>query len=96
LFPIQTRVSDRSHLVRFDVTILFEDAGSRLENNMDTPRESNRGLPHAKETSPNTPDPGHSPNTPDTGHSSNTPNPGHTEGVEPGTSACEGNQSEHP
>jgi hypothetical protein len=57
LFPIQTRVSDRSHLVTFDATILFEDAGPRPENNKDTPRKSNRGPPHAKETSPNTPDP---------------------------------------
>jgi hypothetical protein len=54
---IQTRVSDRSHLVTFDATILFEDAGSRPENNKDTPRESNRGPPQAKETNPNTPDP---------------------------------------
>jgi hypothetical protein len=58
LFPIKTQVSDRSHLVTFDATILFEDAGPRPENNKDTPRESNRRPPHAKETSPKiTPDP---------------------------------------
>jgi hypothetical protein len=43
--------------VAFDATILFEDAGSRPENKMGTPRESNRGPPHAKETNPSTPDP---------------------------------------
>jgi hypothetical protein len=58
LIPIQTRVSDRSHLVTSDATILSEDAGSRPEYNKDTPRESNRRPPHAKETSPNiSPDP---------------------------------------
>jgi hypothetical protein len=55
LFPIQTRVSDRSHLVAFDATILFQDAGSRPENNKDTPRESSRRPSNAKETSPNNP-----------------------------------------
>jgi hypothetical protein len=58
LFPIQTRVSDRSHLVTFDVTILFWDAGPRPENNMDTTGKFNRRPPHAKETSPKiTPNP---------------------------------------
>jgi hypothetical protein len=53
LIPIQTWVSDRSHLVSFDATILFRNAGPRPENNKDTPGESNRRPPHAKETSPN-------------------------------------------
>jgi hypothetical protein len=43
--------------ITFDATILFEDAGSRPENNKDTPSESNWGPPQAKETNPNTPDP---------------------------------------
>jgi hypothetical protein len=58
LFPIQTRVSDRSHLVTFDATIFFWNAGPRPENNKVTPGESNRRPSHVKETSPNiTPDP---------------------------------------
>jgi hypothetical protein len=36
LFPIQTRVSDRSLLVAFDATIFFSNAGPRPENNKDT------------------------------------------------------------
>jgi hypothetical protein len=46
-----------SHLVTFDATLLFEDAEFCPENNKNTPREYNRGPPHAKETTPNTPDP---------------------------------------
>jgi hypothetical protein len=57
LFPIQTRVSDRSHLVTLNADILFQDAGSRPENNKDTPRESNRRPLNAKGTSPNNPRP---------------------------------------
>jgi hypothetical protein len=37
LFPIQTRVSDRSHLVTSDATMIFPDARSRPENSKDTP-----------------------------------------------------------
>jgi hypothetical protein len=53
LFPIQTRVSDRSHLVTFDATISFEDVGPRPEHNNNKPRKANRRPPRAKKTSPN-------------------------------------------
>jgi hypothetical protein len=38
LFSIQTRVSDRSHLITLDATILFQGAGFRPEDDKDTPR----------------------------------------------------------
>jgi hypothetical protein len=52
LLPIQTRVPDQSHLVTSDATILFEDAGPRLQNNKGTQGVSKRRLPHAEETNP--------------------------------------------
>jgi hypothetical protein len=58
LFQIQARVSNRRHFETLYATIFFWNAWPCPENNKDTPGESNRRPPHAKETSPKiTPDP---------------------------------------